>query len=376
MSGPCRLLILSALFFVVSFAVSMAQPSQPRSKSGWQAEWERVLIAAKEEGNVAVLGPPGNDVRRALTEPFEKSFPGIKVEYSGAAGPKMSPRLLAERRAGHYLADLHVGNPGTTLTTLLPPGALEPIRPALILPEAVDPAKWWRGKIEFADREEKYNVVFSTNVMTHVAVNPQLVKKAEIRSYLDLLHPKWQGKIAMLDPTILGPGWATATFWYLHPDLGREFLRKFFAQQKVVLSRDNRQILEWLARGTYSVAVGPSELLSTELIAKGVPIGLLHADQFKEGGMLNAGFGGVALISKAPHPNAAYVYVNWLLSKEGQAEFSKASGYPSRRLDVPRDQFNPGSLPKEGVPYIVGYDEKFHQMGRETTEFVKSLIEK
>jgi iron(III) transport system substrate-binding protein len=203
MSGLCRLLILSVLFFAGSFAVSMAQPSQARSQSGWQAEWDRVLKAAKEEGSVAVLGPPGNDVRRALTEPFEKSFPGIKLEYSGATGAKMAPRLLAERRAGHYLADIHVGNPGTTLTTLFPPGALEPIRPALILPEAVDPGKWWRGKLEFADREEKYNVVFSTNVMTHVAVNPQLVKKAEMRSYVDLLDPKWQGKITMLDPTIL-----------------------------------------------------------------------------------------------------------------------------------------------------------------------------
>lgn len=371
-----RLLILSVLFFLGSFAVSMAQSSPPRSKSGWQAEWERVVKAAKEEGSVAVLGPPGNDVRRALTEPFEKSFPGIKVDYSGATGAKMAPRLLAERRAGHYLADVHVGNPGTTLTILFPIGALEPIRPALILPEAVDSGKWWRGKLEFADREGKYNLVFSTNVMAHVAVNPQLVKKNEIRSYTDLLNPKWQGKIAMLDPTILGPGYATATFWYIHSDLGKEFIRRILAQQKIVLSRDNRQILEWLARGNYLIAVGPSELLSTELIAKGMPVGLLYPDQFKEGGMLNAGFGALALINRAPHPNAAKVYINWLLSKEGQADYSKASGYPSRRLDVPRDQFDPGSLPREGVPYIVGYDEKFNQMGRETTEFVKSLIEK
>jgi iron(III) transport system substrate-binding protein len=178
----------------------------------------------------------------------------------------------------------------------------------------------------------------------------------------------------MLDPTILGPGYATNTFWYVHPALGKDFLRKFFAQQKVVLSRDNRQILEWLARGNYSIGVGPSELLSTELIAKGMPIGLVHADQFKEGGMLNAGFGSVALINRAPHPNAAKVYINWLLSKEAQTEFSNASGYPSRRLDVPRDQFNPGSIPREGVPYINGYDEKFNEAGRDATEFVKSLI--
>jgi len=364
------------LFFWGISVVSAAQPVQPGAKSGWQAEWERVLKAAKDEGSVVVLGPPGNDVRRALTEGFEKSFPGIKVEYSGATGAIMAPRLLGERKAGQYLADVHVGNPGTTLTTLLPIGALDPIAPALILPDAVEPTKWWRGKIEFSDRDAKYNIVFSTNVMTHVAVNPQLVKKGEIRSYGDLLDPKWQGKMVMLDPTILGPGSATLGFWYLHPDLGKEFIRKFFGQQKVIISRDNRQILEWLVRGNYSIAAGPSELLATELIAKGLSVGLLHPDQFKEGGMLNPGVGAGALINRAPRPNAAKVYINWLLSKDGQTDYSRASGYPSRRLDVPRDQFDPGSLPKESTQYIVGYDERFSRTLEEVMEFGKSLLTK
>jgi iron(III) transport system substrate-binding protein len=287
----------------------------------------------------------------------------------------MAPKLLAERRSGQYLADLHVGNPGTMLTSLIPARALDPISPALILPDAIDSNKWWQGKLDFADTE-KHTLVFSTNVMTHVAANPQAVKKGEIRSYLDLLNPKWQGKIGMYDPTILGPGSGTFTFWYLHPALGKDFLRKFFTQQKVTLSRDNRQLLEWLVKGDYFIAVSPSELHATELIAKGLPIGLLHADQFKEGGLLNAGFGAVALINRAPHPNATKVYVNWLLSRDGQLDFSKATGYPSRRLDVPRDQFDPGSLPREGVPYLLGYGQQYSQAQVEASEFAKSLLKK
>jgi len=376
MNQFCRLFILWALFSGVGSVAFAAQPAQPGAKTSSQAEWDRVLKAAKDEGSVVVLGPPGNDVRKALTEPFEKTFPGIKVEYNGATGAVMSPRLMAERKAGQYLADIHVGNPGTTLTTLFPAGALDPIKPALILPEAVDPSKWWRGKIEFSDREEKYNVVFSTNVMAHAAVNPQMVKKDEVRSYTDFLSAKWQGKMVMLDPTILGPGSATLGFWYLHPDLGKDFIRKFLTPERVTISRDNRQILDWLGKGNYLAAVGPSELLTTEFTAKGMPISLLHADQFREGGMLNAGFGAIALINRAPHPNAAKVYINWLLSREGQAEYSRASGYPSRRLDVPRDQFNPGSLPKEGVPYIIGYDEQFSRRLEEAMEFARSLLKK
>ena len=361
-------------FYFCLFTFAVIDSAFPQTKRPWQAEWEWVLKAAREEGRVVVLGPPGNDVRRALTEPFEKSFPGIKAEYMGATGSKMAPRLLSERRAGHYLADVHVGNPGTTTTTLLPNGVLDTIRPALILPEVTDTSKWWRGQLNFADRDEKYSLVFSTNVMTHVAVNPQNVKKGELRSYSDLLNPKYKGKIAMYDPMILGPGSGTLTFFYAHPDLGKDFLRKLFTQQGVILSRDNRQLLEWLARGNYFVAIAPSELHATELTSKGLPIELVHAEQFKEGGLLNAGFGSVSLIDRPPHPNAAAVYINWLLSREGQMEWVKASGYPSRRLDVPRSQFDPGVLPKEGVPYLPGYGEQYNRVAVEANEFAKSLI--
>ena len=361
-------------FYFFLFTFAFIDAAFPQAKRPGQAEWERALKGAKEEGRVVVLGPPGNDVRRALTEPFEKAFPGIQVEYNGATGSKMAPRLLSERRARQYLADVHVGNPGTATTTLLPAGVLDNIRPLLILPEVVDLGKWWQGRFDFADRDGKYNLVFSTNVMTHVAVNPQSVKKGELRSYADLLSPKWKGKIAMYDPMILGPGSGTLTFFYAHSDLGKDFLRKLFTQQGVILSRDNRQLLEWLARGNYAVAIAPSELHVTELRSKGLPIELVHAEQFKEGGLLNAGFGSVALIDRAPHPNAAAVYINWLLSREGQMEWVKASGYPSRRLDVPRNQFDPGVLPKEGVPYLPGYGEQYNRVAVEANEFAKSLI--
>jgi iron(III) transport system substrate-binding protein len=178
----------------------------------------------------------------------------------------------------------------------------------------------------------------------------------------------------MYDPMILGPGSGTLSFFYAHPGLGKDFLRKLFTQQGVILSRDNRQLLEWLARGTYAIAVAPSELHATELISKGLPIELLHAEDFKEGGLINAGFGSVSLIDRPPHPYAAKVYINWLLSREGQIEWIKASGYPSRRLDVPREQFDPGVLPKEGVSYIPGYGEQYNRIAVEANEFAKTLI--
>src|ERR1700758_1194829 len=95
------------LFLLVSFGISPAQ-----TKGASQSEWENVQKAARKEGRIVIWGPPGAEARQGLTTGFQKAFPAIEVEYSGAQGSKVAPRLAAERQAGQYLVDLHIG--GTT----------------------------------------------------------------------------------------------------------------------------------------------------------------------------------------------------------------------------------------------------------------------
>lgn len=361
-------------FFLLLVSCGIAQAQSV--KSGGPSEWEQVLTAAKKEARVVVMGPPGAEARQALTTGFQKSFPGIEVEYNGAAGAKTSPRIVAERNAGQFLVDLHVGGTTTMLESLIPARVLDPIRPALILPDVLDSNKWWQGRLDFADREGKYNLVFSTNVKTPIAINPQTVKKESIRSYWDLLDPKWQGKIVMRDPTGAGPGLATATFWYADSRIGKEFMRKFFAPGHVVLANDDRQTLEWIARGQYLIVVAPSELHATGLKAKGLSVDLVRAEQFKESSYLTAGFGSVALFNRAPHANAAKVYLNWLLTKDAQTDWSKSSGYLSRRLDVPRDHIDPTLIPQDGVSYQPNYKEEYVRLRDEVTTFIDGVLKK
>ena len=355
-----RLSIRTRWAWALGFALFFVSPAA--EAQSWKTEWEKTVAAAKKEGKLVLWGPPGANVREAYAEGFQKAFPGIEVDYTGATGSKQGPRLLAERRAGVYLVDVLTQGTTTMLQTLMPQNALDPIPPALILPEVTDPKNWWQNKLEFSDDEGKYNLVFASYVKTPIAINPKLVNLQEIRSYRDLLNPKWSGKIAMKDPTGPGPGLATATFWYTEPGLGPDFIRKFFGSQKIVRSDNDRQLLEWLVQGKYAIVIAPSEFTATGLKAKGLPVDLVGGEHLKEGSYLTAGNGSIALINRAPHPNAAKVFLNWVLGRQGQTLMTQGLGYASRRLDVTRDHLDPIVVPREGGKYQANYKEEYVNM--------------
>ncbi len=288
-------------------------------------EWEKVLEAAKKEGTVSVSGPVGADRRDALTLAFEKKY-GIKVEYWGDRGSAVGPKLSAERNAGKFLWDVFVGGttPGMIRETMF-----DPIEPALILPEVKDPKQWRGGGIEYLGRY----LVMTQSQRGTLYVNPKVVKPDSITSYKDLLNPKYKGKMVLDDPTMAGPGQATVQFFYLHPELGPNFIREL-AKQQITVLRDYAQELDCIAREKCLVAIGVSDIFAEARMKAGMPIVILDPRKLKEHSDINPGAGGLALFNQAPHPNAAKVYINWLLSKEGQTDFAQVNGYISARLDV------------------------------------------
>jgi ABC-type Fe3+ transport system substrate-binding protein len=80
------------------------------------------------------------------------------------------------------------------------------------------------------------------------------------------------------------------------------------------------------------------------------------------------------LINHAPHPAASKVFLNWLLSKEGQTTFSRGMGYVSRRVDVSADHVPAYWIPQAGVKYWPGYYEEDARMSPEQEKFLKSLF--
>lgn len=307
-------------------------------------EWQQVLAAAKKEGKVSVIGPVGADRRDVLVQPFEKKY-GISVEYRADRGSTMGPRLTAERGAGQYLWDAVVTGTTTGLLTLIPGGMLDPLEPALILPGVKDPKAWRGGGLEFVDSGRRFLVMTPSQRGT-LFVNPKVVNPQEIKSYKDLLKPKWHKKIVADDPTKAGPGQATFTFFYLHPDLGPNFIRALRKQELTILKNYTQEI-DGIVREKFLVLIGVSDIVAENRMKDGLPIAILNPRQIKEGSDVSPGSGGLGLFNRAPHPNAAKVYINWLLSKEGQTGFATVNGYISARLDVPTDH-SPWRVPIPG----------------------------
>jgi ABC-type Fe3+ transport system substrate-binding protein len=142
--------------------------------------------------------------------------------------------------------------------------------------------------------------------------------------------------------------------------------------QAAAVDRDQRRQIEWIAQGKYPVHLAPGTVMY-QLEKRGLKFGVISA--FKDyGAYLTPGFGSVMVMNKSPHPSAGKIFLNWLLTKEGQTIFSKGMGYVSRRVDVPTDHVPSYWVPKEGVKYWAGYYEEDAKMSPEQIKFLKSIF--
>src|SRR5712692_1556736 len=338
-------------------------------------DWDQIVAAAKREGQLVLLTQGGGDIGSALSDEFKKRYPEISMDVTvtSASGGELAPKLLTERQAGMYRVDVVVLGTTTMLTGLVPAGAADPIQPFLAGPDVRDRSKWLGGAFDFADEAGKYDVIFLGGVKTPFIYNPSAASASEFKSYKDLLNPKWKSKIAMIDPRGPGSGLASATFFYKTASLGKDFLKQLFTQN-VTLTKDDRQLTDWAARGQYPIALASSDFSAVTLKNSGVAIGVLPGEALQEGTYLTASGGSVGVINRAPHPNATKVYLNWLLSKEGQEAASKAYGYPSRRLDASTAGLPDYLIPKPGVQYDNSAKESYVRLRDEVVGYLKTVI--
>jgi ABC-type Fe3+ transport system substrate-binding protein len=270
--------------------------------------------------------------------------------------------------------DLLIQGTTTVITGLMSVKAVIPIRAYLVGPNTRDQSVWFNKKFSFADDAEQYNMVMSVYILPPFVYNPTLVSPEEINSWRDLLAPKWKSKMAARDPRLAGGGLAIATFLYANPKLGKEYIQKLYGSQDIAVSRDDRQLLDFVGQGKYPIAIGPSEVLAKEFIAKGLPVRQFNPEALQEGALTTAGNSAISIPKNPPHPNALKVYLDYLLSKEGQTEWSKANGFASLRQDVPRDHVSKNLIPKEGVQYLDSHLERYVNLRSEVIGFLNTAL--
>ena len=313
----------SALIALVALCQGAPVLAQSRG-----SDWERVLDAARKEGRVAVSIPTSAELRKEFESGFKKAFPGIELDLNVARGSSNINKIAEEQNAGVQSIDVHMGGTTSIITGLLAANFLEPVLPFMLLPEVKDPKYWWAGHL-WADNAKKFVYSFTAYMTETVWYNTTLIKPEELNSWDSLLDPKWKGKIAILDPR--SPGSGESNWAFLLKIKGEQFLARLAAQEMLV-GRNLRQLGEAVARGKSAISIGVSFYTYQPFIKAGLPVRSIS--NIKEGYYAGSGSGNLALLKNQPHPNAAKVFANWLLSKEGQTAVTKALGQPTRRFDV------------------------------------------
>lgn len=300
----------------------------PFQAAEWQNEWEKTLSASKKEGTAVIGIPASSELRKAISTRFKEKF-GIAPELFPSRGPENVTRIISEYSAGVRYFDILVAG-GATPLAMVAAGAADDFQPYMVLPEVRDSKNWWGGHI-WEDNVSTKRHIYAFNCYTSETFwyNTGQVEPHEIRSFDDLLNPKWKGKIGFLDPRNPGSGQNTWTFlWKVK---GEEYLGKL-VQQEPLISQNLRQLAEALAKGRLAFTVGLSHYSYEPFLKAGLPV--KPVPKIKEGAHANNGSGVVAVVKNPPHPNAAKLFVNWLLGKEGQELYGKAMVQGTRRLDV------------------------------------------
>jgi iron(III) transport system substrate-binding protein len=291
---------------------------------------------------------------RKIMPVFEKKY-GIQVATQTGSSREVAERTLAERRVGRFTMDVWIGGAPTALVYLIPNKAVAPFRDFLVLPEVKDPSLWFLGKHYYADVEGRYVFVWGAAPSYNVVINTTMVKPDEIKSYADLLNPKWKGKIVSYSPAEQGTTNST-TPMFLNPRIGEQWFRRWATEMKPTLVSDARQGAEWVAMGRFPVGMFGLSTQADALEHQGFPIRAALPHPMAEGEVLSASAANMWVLDRAPHPNAAKLFVNWALSREGQSLFIKAGQkIDSLRTDVKNDVIEKQYRIDPKANYIVAF---------------------
>ncbi len=228
---------------------------------------------------------------------------------------EFGPKVVTEQQNGQFNYDVWLSPTSTMTEVVVPAGGMEPMPPFLILPEVTDPKNWRGGKLLYGTKEPLI-LLNRGNLSGDVWVNRDLLPESQFNSIDQLVEPRFKGKIMIRTPNGQHGGSLPLTGWLRAR--GEDFIWTLLNDQETVYIENARLLTQNLINGKYPLAVGTDQATIDNCKTSGGCQQLAYVRGHEH--MLGQG---AAILKKPPHPQAASVFVNWFLTKEGQDAFIK-----------------------------------------------------
>jgi iron(III) transport system substrate-binding protein len=303
------------LLLAMSVVVASWLPICTASALGAAAERDKLIEGAKKEGRLVLYTGMETEEAGIFTKEFTKKYPFVKTDVFRSAGEKVQARFIVEHRANTHLADVFQ-------TSIIQVYQLKNLGMlARYISDEVtafaegfkDPQGYWTTFYQIP-----YVIGYNTR---------QVAAKDVPGSYEDLLHPKWKGLISLETEEYQ---WFYQVLQIMGRDKGLDFMKKF-AGQNLQMRKGHTLLAQLVAAGESAIATVVYSNRVERMKATGAPIEWVR---FK--GPTITVINAISIPDKAPHPNAARLFVDFALSREGQGLLRAQRRIPGRS-DVPPD---------------------------------------
>ena len=329
----------------VLLAVLLLPPAAGAPRADAAEDRARIMAEARKEGEVTLATSGPAEQYSQVLRAFEKKYPGVRANLYRNASAKIIEKFLTERRAGKAVIDvmqmtevpvfMRWKKEGLLLEYHSPEGEAMPR-------EFKDPGFWYASRF----------------AVMAIAVNTKYIPTGSIKSYADLVKPefveKWKGKVTGSDPRYRGSG--IEQFFILRERFGLDWWKPF-AKLNIRWATGGAQEEAWLASGEAVASIGLLTYRAAHSIEQGVPLEIVWPAE----GAIAAPTAHV-IVANAPHPSAAKLLSDFLLSLEGQKLVVETFTGVSFRRDVTM-KYHP---PFDQIRFTPVDYEKFAATDRET----------